>query len=638
MCGIAGFIDLSRSLADLDLQNMVRIMGNAIDHRGPDHQGLWADRAQGIALVHQRLSIIDGSHQGHQPMCSPDQRYVMSFNGEIYNFQSLRQELIQKGACFRGHSDTEVLIACFSYWGIDKTIKKINGMFAIALFDRQLNLLYLIRDRLGQKPLYYARQGHYFFFASELKALRRHPFFQANINHDALASYIRLNYVPAPLSIYQETFKLLPAHFLVVSLDHGDLSEPMCYWNHQLIAESAQHTLFSGSSKEAEEQLETLLKEAVRLRRVSDVPLGAFLSGGIDSSLVVSLMQAQSTQPIKTFTIGFKEAAYNEAHAARAVAMHLGTEHTEHYILAQQACDIIPKLPSVYDEPFSDVSQIPTYLLSQLTRQHVIVALSGDGGDEWFAGYHRHIWLPVLWRYFRCLPSILRPMCSKMITYLLSTVSNRWVGSYQKDRMMRVASLLRHQNPADMYTDLISSWYDPTSGLLQGNEERLSEIRDFFKQSHLDLTHRMMFLDAHHYLPDDILVKVDRASMAMGLEVRAPLLDYRIVEFAWHLPLAYKVAGQSGKKILKNILKKYLPATLIDRPKQGFGVPIGDWLKGPLQSWANDLLDPVFLKKQGYFNPQLIEKKWLAHQSGQSNEQYCLWNLLMFQCWLENTF
>ena len=638
MCGIAGFVDLSQSLSQETLTTIASCMVTAIQYRGPDYQGVWVDEKQGIALAHQRLAIVDCSTQGSQPMYSFNRRYVMIYNGEIYNFKTVKQALIQSGEQFRGHSDTEVLVNAFSTWGIDKTLKKINGMFSAVLLDRKANQIYLIRDRLGQKPLYYGKQGDYFFFASELKALLQHPNFQANICRDAVASYTRLNYVPAPLSIYRDIFKVLPGHYLRLDLESKQLSNAVCYWDHRAIAERSQKNLFIGTEQEAINQLAALLKNAVELRMIADVPLGAFLSGGIDSSLIVSLMQSQASKPIKTFTIGFQETHFNEANEAKLVANHLATEHTELYVSPNEAREVIPHLPSIYDEPFSDVSQIPTYLVSQLARRDVTVVLSGDGGDEFFSGYNRHFWVPLLWRRFGYLPSILKKPILKLFERFPPSFYNRLPGIGQKnagDKIYKLLAMLAHSSPVEMYMDLISSWKHPENVMLNGLDNTVAAYQSFFDTSSLDLMHKMMFLDASHYLADDILVKVDRASMAVSLEARAPLLDHRVVEFAWQLPLTHKATTRSGKQILKKILANYIPSSLIDRPKMGFGVPIGDWLRGPLKEWAFDLLNATTLKQQGFFNPATIEKKWREHQSGQRNWQYCLWNILMFQSWLE---
>ncbi|MCB1828077.1 MAG: asparagine synthase (glutamine-hydrolyzing), partial [Coxiellaceae bacterium] len=548
------------------------------------------------------------SASAHQPMHSKNQRHVMAFNGEIYNFKEIRQQLERQSEVFLSHSDTEVLLSAFNCWGIEKTLKTINGMFAIALFDRQENALYLIRDRIGQKPLYYAKQGDCFFFASELKALCQHPKFQRNINRDAVASYARLNYIPAPFSIYQKTFKLIPGSFLRFSLNNPILSSPNIYWDQEKIAESSQSQLSLLSYEAAEEQLEILLKDAVKKRMVSDVPLGAFLSGGIDSSLIVSLMQTQSSSPVRTFTIGFNEAKFNEANEARAVAKHLSTEHTEFYVSSEDARSIIPNLSTIYDEPFSDVSQIPTYLVSKLAREHVTVALSGDGGDEFFAGYNRHFWVPMLWKYFGFLPGLIKNPALHTLSLLSKMVSS--------SKFKKLIPMLMHRSPEAMYLDLISSWKEPNDLVVRGDDKTEYQYQQFFKQSSLDLVHKMMSLDARHYLPDDILVKVDRASMAVSLEARSPFLDYRIAEFAWKLPLQYKVKGQSGKLMLKSLLKKYIPEDLVDRPKMGFGVPIGQWLRGPLREWAGDLINSSLIQQQGYFDVTMIEKKWKEHQSG----------------------
>ena len=546
-------------------------------------------------------------------MHSNSQRYTMVYNGEIYNFKKLRQQLSAQGSIFKGHSDSEVLLAAFSQWGIEKTLDQINGMFAIALFDRDENILYLLRDRIGQKPLYYARFDQTILFGSELKALKKHPQFVANINRDALAEYSRFCYVPDPLSIYQKTYKLPPGHFIRIHIDESVVTDPICYWDHQAIIHSQENT-FLGTFEEAEEGLHRLLLDAVEARMLSDVPLGAFLSGGIDSSLIVALMQSQSKDPIKTFTIGFNQQAFNEAEEAKSVAHYLGTEHAELYVSPEKAQSVIPLLSTIYDEPFSDSSQIPTFLVAELAKQQVSVALTGDGGDEFFAGYHRHYWVPLFWKRFGCLPSYIKKPLLKCLTLLpanrwgqvfsmlhqigLKSLSARRIGN----KIHKAAAMLSHQCPSGMYLDLVSSWKVPSDVILGAADSLAEYYHDFFQSNSLGLVSQMLSLDARYYLPNDILVKVDRAAMAVSLEPRSPMLDHRVVEFAWSLPLAYKLQGRSGKLILKKLLSRYLPEHLIDRPKMGFSVPLSDWLRGPLRQWADDLLDPSVIRQQGFFN------------------------------------
>ncbi len=646
MCGIVGYIDFSKQSSHDELQSCALKMAAQLRHRGPDDQGVWVDPVAGIALAHRRLSIIDCSEAGHQPMLSVCKRYVLIFNGEIYNFAEMRGQLSKCNIDFRGHSDTEVLLAAFSEWGLKKTLDHLNGMFSIALWDRRERCLHLIRDRLGKKPLYYAWMDRTFLFASELKALRAHPCFHAHVDRDALASYLRMNYVPTPNTIYQNTYKLIPASYFSVPVNSMNKEiKPMLYWDHHAVALKNIEQPFVGSEGEAVRRLHDLLIYSVRMRMISDVPLGAFLSGGIDSSLVVALMQEQSSQPIKTFTIGFHENHFNEANEARAVATHLGTEHTELYITPKKAIAVIPKLPDIYDEPFSDISQIPTYLVSQLARQQVTVALSGDGGDEFFGGYNRHFLVPMLWRRLRRFPYVLKfPLLKAMIAIsplhwdvFFSRIQKYFPSKFRipnpGDKCHRLAAMLARRSPGSMYVGLVSSWENPESLMIDGEDRMRQVFNEYFSNSPLDFSHQMMYLDATTYLPDDILTKVDRASMAVSLEVRAPLLDYRIAELAWQFNLSSKIQKNKGKQLLRQVLSRYVPSALIDRPKMGFGVPIGEWLRGPLKPWAEGLLSDQRLRHDGFFDVAEVRKKWLQHQNGQYNWQCCLWNLLMFQLW-----
>jgi asparagine synthase (glutamine-hydrolysing) len=635
------------------MQRVVQQMSQTLLHRGPDDGGIWVDAEAGIALGHRRLSILDLSPEGHQPMHSASSRYVIVFNGEIYNFLELRQELKSLGHRFRGHSDTEVMLASFSQWGVEQAVQRFNGMFAFALWDRQEQVLHLGRDRLGEKPLYYGCIGQTFFFGSELKALKAHPRFQAEINRDALALYVRHNCIPAPYSIYQGIYKLPPGTILTWK-GFGELI-PMPYWSVQEAAEKGVANPFDGSEADAVAKLEALLQEAVALRMVADVPLGAFLSGGIDSSTVVALMQAQSSQPVKTFSIGFYEDSYNEAKDAKAVAQHLGCDHTELYVTPEEAIAVIPKLPTLYDEPFADSSQIPTFLVSQLARQHVTVTLSGDGGDELFAGYNRHFWGRSIWQKVGWVPRSVRQAGAHALTTLSPQMWDRlFLGfgsllpSQIKQRqpgykLHKLAEILAVDSPDSMYRGLVSHWKEPES-LVLGSIEPPTTLTDPKKWARLrDFTQRMIFLDTVTYLPDDILTKVDRASMGVSLEARVPYLDHRLVEFAWQIPLEMKIRNGQGKWLLRQVLYKYVPQNLIERPKMGFGIPIDDWLRGPLRDWAEDLLDEKRLREEGFFNPQPIREKWTEHLSGdaygrlrQRNWQYYLWNILMFQAWISN--
>jgi asparagine synthase (glutamine-hydrolysing) len=644
MCGLCGWIDYSIS-NQTHYRSTIERMNNSLLHRGPNSGGIWTDENAGIALGHRRLAIVDLSPEGHQPMVSANGRFVMVFNGEIYNFLELRRELENRSHRFRGGSDTEVMLAGFSEWGIETAVKRFNGMFAFALWDRQERVLYLGRDRLGEKPLYYGWMGQTFLFGSELKALKAHPKFSAEINRDALALYVRHCYIPAPYSIYQGIYKLPPGCLLTVR--SPEKVEPIPYWSAKSAAISGISQPFLGSETEAITQLDTLLRDAVNLRMMADVPLGAFLSGGIDSSTIVALMQAQSKKPIKTFTIGTDEKIYNEAQYARAVAQHLGTDHTELYVSAEDALAVIPKLPTLYDEPFADSSQIPTFLISQLTRQQVTVSLSGDGGDELFAGYNRHLWGRSFWQKFGWIPPNTRKMAAGAIAQLspetwdaIFQKSDRFIPHKLKlrqpgDKLQKLAEILAIRNPQSLYKRLVSNCQNAEAVVLGSTEPPtvLSDSKLWGEFS--DLTECMMYLDTVTYLPDDILAKVDRASMGVALEARVPYLDHRVVEFAWQIPLSMKIRDGMGKWLLRQVLYQYVPADLIERPKMGFAVPIERWLRGELRDWAEALLDERRLRQEGFFNPQPIRQKWEEHLSGRHDWKYYLWDILMFQSWLE---
>lgn len=645
MCGFAGFLQTKSVIAAEAMAPLARRMADALTYRGPDDAGNWADPAAGIALGHRRLSIIDLSPEGHQPMASASGRYVIAFNGEIYNFEYLRGELEGEHIAWRGHSDTEVMLAAFEKWGLEDALKKFNGMFAFALWDRRERTLAFARDRMGEKPLYYGWSGGTLLFGSELKALRAHPAWSAEINRDAIAAYLRHNYVPAPYSIYRGIFKLPAAHYLVVT--PHDRGEPRAYWNLREAAERGHQNPMTGSDREAVEGLDTLLRDAVRMRTVADVPVGVFLSGGIDSSTVVALMQAQSSNPVRSFSIGFDEAAYNEAQHAKAVAKHLGTDHTELYVTPAEAMDVIPSLPAIYDEPFADSSQIPTILVSKLARRHVTVTLSGDGGDELFCGYVRYFWGRRIWNKIGRVPSGVRGLAGKALTSLSPDAWNRLMGGVTRlvpstslkeltgHRVHKLAEVLSVPTPDVLYHGLISHWPDPNA-IVIGAREPATALNDPDQWAALDdFTARMMYLDAITYLPDDILVKVDRASMSVSLEARVPLLDHRVVEYAWRVPLSMKIRDEQGKWLLRQVLYRYVPRELVERPKMGFGVPIDSWLRGPLRDWAEDLLSESKLRAGGHFNPAPIREKWAEHLTGSRNWEYWLWDILMFQAWLD---
>lgn len=659
MCGLAGFFRAPDQSAN-DLTMSLSRMTDAIVHRGPDDSGAWVDAELGVALGHRRLSILDLSSHGRQPMASISGRYVIVFNGEIYNHRALRKELelplssqsspvgYQRTTGWRGHSDTEVMLATFERWGTEGALGRFNGMFAFALWDRRERVLHLARDRLGEKPLYYGWMGDTFLFGSELKALKAHPAWRGEIDRGAVALYIRHNYIPAPYSIYRGIRKLLPAHTISIPVANGkrETPQPSPYWSAKAVAEAGTRKPFAGTQIEAVESLDVLLRDAVALRMEADVPLGAFLSGGVDSSTVVALMQAQSSRPVRTFSIGFFEAGYNEAKQAQAVARHLGTEHTELYVTAAEAMAVIPGLPDVYDEPFADSSQIPTFLVSQMTRQHVTVALSGDGGDELFGGYNRYFWGRDIWRSVGWVPQSLRRAIAHGISVLplrawdgffrvvYPILPRRLQANLPGDKFQKLAKILACSSPEEMYRRLVSQG-DPESVVL-GAYEPPTALTDNAQWADVpDFTQRMMFLDLVSYLPDGILAKVDRASMAVSLEARVPLLDHRVVEFAWTLPLATKIRKGQGKWPMRSVLNMYVPRELIERPKMGFGVPVDVWLRGPLREWAENLLSDSRLYRDGYFHPAPIRQKWAEHVSGKRDWQYPLWGVLMFQAWLE---
>ena len=643
MCGICGIWDPSTSGHDMfdSLPNMT----SAIRHRGPDDAGTWSLPDSGIALGHRRLSIIDLSCEGHQPMTSVDGRYTMVYNGEIYNFREIRRELSALGFSFRGSSDTEVMLSAAVRWGVEETLRRLSGMFALAIWDKTTSRLYLARDRMGEKPLYYGWTGGVFLFGSELKALRAHPRWQGTVDRNALTLMLRHGYVPAPYSIYQGIRKLRPGTMMTFDGDHRDGLEAS-YWSaRDYIKEpSAEITV---SDAEGVSGLDNVLHTVISEQMISDVPLGAFLSGGVDSSVVVGIMQAVSSRPVRTFTIGFEETAFNEAPYAKAVAQHIGTDHTELYVTAREALATIPSLPLIYDEPFADSSQVPTFLLAQLTRQHVTVSLSGDGGDELFGGYPRYSIAKALWNNVRWLPY---PMRSGLGRLLQSPSPQQWNsvlrglrGALPKgvrtdasgDRVHKLAGYLRAVSTDEMYVGLVSQWQSPEDIVIGGVEPPTPLTSDSTGRKSWNLLTRLMYLDMISYLPDDILVKVDRATMAVSLESRAPFLDHRVVEFALGLPLSMKMRDGESKWILRRVLEKYVPSKLFERPKMGFGVPIDRWLRGPLKQWAGDLLSPDRLKREGYLHPGEITRKWNEHQAGNRNWHHQLWTVLMFQAWLE---
>ena len=645
MCGIAGLW----TQREADLEHVVLRMADRLRHRGPDDGGVWLDRSAGLALGHRRLSILDLSPDGRQPMTSASGRYVIVFNGEIYNFLDLRRELELNGshATFRGHSDTEVMLAAFDAWGAEAALRRFVGMFAFALWDRTDRRLYLARDHLGIKPLYYGWAGaDTLVFGSELRAIRQCPWLRPEIDRGSLALFLRHNCVPAPHAIYKGVYKLLPGHVLVTDSPSQSHAHVKPFWSAREAAERGVNDPFRGADGDAIDHLDRLLRDAVKSQMVSDVPLGAFLSGGVDSSTVVALMQAQSDRPVRTFTIGFEDPAYNEADDAKRVAQHLRTEHTELYVSAADAMAVIPMLPTMYDEPFADSSQIPTFLVSQLARRDVTVALSGDGGDELFAGYNRHAWLNYVWGRVGWVPPFLRRAAARGIGSVSAEAWNRsydcidtWLPRRLRQRMPgyklhRLAEILGERSPEAAYRSLVSHWKDPASVVIGAAEPRTVLTHGWDQCGIRDVTEKMMCLDTLTYLPDDILTKVDRASMAVSLEARVPLLDHRVVEFAWQLPLSMKLRDGQGKWALRQVLYRYVPRDIIERPKSGFGIPVDAWLRGPLRDWAEDLLDEGRLRREGLLDPKPVRQKWAEHLEGRRSWQYHLWDVLMFQAWL----
>ena len=650
MCGFCGFFQgPSGAIA---LPDVIERMNSRITHRGPDDSGAWFDVGLGLALGHRRLSILDLSPAGHQPMHSKCGRYVIAFNGEIYNHLTLRKQVAELGAApgWRGHADTETLLACFAAWGVERTLRATVGMFAIALWDRQEKVLTLARDRMGEKPLYYGWQGRTLLFGSELKSLKAHPDFRSEVDRDALTLLLRHNCIPAPFSIYKGISKLMPGHFVRLTLTNSDearRAHPQPYWRLNDAVEEGIQNPFVGSEAEAIALLERQLSESIADQMLADVPLGAFLSGGVDSSTIVALMQAQSQRPVRTFTIGFDESGYDEATHAKAVAAHLGTDHTELYVRPEDALKVIPKLPAIYCEPFSDSSQIPTFLVSQLARQHVTVALSGDGGDELFGGYNRYLSARKVWGKMQRLPSGARHAAAGLLHTLSPAawdrlfelakpmLPKRFHLATPGDKAHKLADVLALSDGHAFFHQLTSHWKDPASVVMGAHEPRtlLTDPNAWPKTDCFE--HWMMAMDAQTYMADDILVKVDRAAMANSLETRVPMLDHRVAELAWRMPLGLKIKDGQGKWLLRQVLYRHVPKALIERPKMGFGIPLDGWLRGPLREWAEDLLDESKMNEQGFLRPEPIRRMWAEHVSGRRNWQHHLWDVLMFQAWLQ---
>lgn len=642
MCGLVGFRSLGAIGEDSGV--VAHAMAERIQHRGPDDSGVWVDQDSGIALAHRRLSILDLSPAGHQPMLSVSGRWVIVFNGEIYNHLELRKDLETMGAApvWRGHSDTETLLAGIEAWGVDATLKRCVGMFAIAIWDRAERTLWLARDRAGEKPLYYGWQGDSFLFGSELKALRAHPAFTANVDRGAIALFLRHNYVPDPYSIYTGIRKLPPGTWLKLGPGERE-ADPVAYWSLAEVAERGCARPFAGTESDAIDQVEQVLSVAVRRQMLADVPLGALLSGGIDSSLITALMQAQSSRGVRTFTIGFDERDYDEARYSNAVAAHLGTEHTQLVLSANDVMALVPMLPAMYDEPFADSSQLPTHLVMQLARRHVTVALSGDAGDEFFGGYNRYFLGPAVWKRVGWLPAPLRRVIGQALTAIPAGAMNSAFGGVSNmlgialpgDKAHKLGRRLREvRNLDDLYVALVTEWPDAAGMVVNGTipDNLLDRRADWPKLR--DPVARMMALDALTYLPGDILTKVDRAAMSVSLETRAPFLDREVMELAWTLPPSMKLRDGKGKWILRQVLARHVPKSLFERPKMGFGIPLDQWLRGPLRDWASDLLSEQRLRREGFLRPEAITLTWQAHLRGDGSFGYRLWSVLMFQAWL----
>lgn len=646
MCGIAGVLDPTGALSSEALHHMARAMGEALAHRGPDDHGTWADGRAGIALAHRRLSVIDLSAEGHQPMLSASGRYAITYNGEIYNYVAIRRELEAIGAApaWRGHSDTEAMLAAFERWGVADALQRFNGMFAYALWDRQDRVLHLARDRMGEKPLYYCVMRGRFAFGSELAALRAVPSFRGEIDRDALALLLRYNYVPAPWSIYRDVRKLRPGERAEIRCDdEGAPNVRTCsYWS---VAEVARRGIALPGpldEREAADRVRAELDRSVCLRMVGDVPVGAFLSGGIDSTLVTATMQRLSSQRVRTFTIGFGEREYDEAPWARRVASHLGTDHTEHYVTDAEARAVVPLLPTMYGEPFADSSQIPTFLVSKLARGSVTVALTGDGGDELFCGYERYVRnllierMPAFVR--RTAASTLRALpahcAAKAASTLQAVLPRRHRFTHASGRLRKLGTALGHANPRQRYLSLVSLWND---GLPLAGPREVTGPPEHFAAEDPDLAVApwMMLSDQRSYLPDDVLAKVDRASMSIALETRLPLLDHELVACAWSIPDALKLRNGHGKHLLRVLLTLDVPAELVERPKRGFAVPLGAWLRGPLREWAEALLDDTRLKCDGFLDADRVRRRWHATLADSSRSPEEIWGVLMFQSWLE---
>jgi asparagine synthase (glutamine-hydrolysing) len=641
LCGLTGFLDFARTIPSDALADLVGRMAATLDHRGPDDAQSWVDGEAGVALGFRRLAIVDLTEAGRQPMVSASGRFVIVYNGEVYNAEALRPQLARAGIGFRGRSDTEVILEACAAWGVAATVKQLVGMFAFALWDRAERRLTLVRDRMGIKPLYYGRFGRTFLFGSQPKSFRPHPAWAGEIDRDSLAAFLRFAYIPAPRSIHLGLQQLRPGHLAEIGPDGSVAST--CYWDIRARAAAGRAARSEIGDDDAVEAFDALLRDAVAERLIADVPLGALLSGGIDSSTVVALMQAQSSRPVRTFSIGFEEEGFDEAPHAAAVARHLGTDHHQLYVAPAHARDVIPDLPRWWDEPFADSSQIPTLLVSAMARRHVTVALSGDGGDELLAGYNRYLHGKRLIDWTEAVP---RPLRSAGASLLQAVPAGAWDGlarvlpgrlrpARAADRAAKLAEMLRAGAEERLYRQLVGQWPQPAA-LVPGAVEPVDAIWTGALAAEIpDFVERMQLIDMLTYLPDDILTKVDRASMAVGLEARVPLLDHRVVEHCFQLPARMKIRNGETKWLLRRVLDRYVPRALVDRPKMGFGVPIDRWLRGPLRDWAEALLEPGRLAAEG-FDPAPIRARWHQHLSGAVNGQYPLWCVLMYQSWRQH--
>jgi asparagine synthase (glutamine-hydrolysing) len=646
MCGIVGIVN--DNLREEELEHNLKQMTNSIRHRGPDGDGLWHNASIGIGLGHTRLSVIDLSLEGHQPMVSNSGRFVIVYNGEVYNYKFLKKELEQLGHSFKSNSDTRVILQAIEEWGVEKAVKRFNGMFAIAVFDKRDNMLHLVRDRLGIKPLYYGIINDIFIFSSELKAIKACPTIEVDIESESISTFITKGHIPSPNSIYKNIFKLLPGHFLKINLTNSPLNYfNECYWSALEKMEIGLKYPFEGNEKELTYELEKLIGQSVKDHMVADVPLGGFLSGGIDSSLIIALMQKNCNHAINTFTVGFSEADYDETIYASETAKILGTNHTHIMLLQEECLNIIPSLGEIFDEPFADPSQIPTLLVSQIASKHVKVCLSGDGGDELFAGYDRYYALQKIWKLTGWLGHRGRLELGKLLRIIpintLSKIFSRI--PIQKrlsgrsgaigDKLHKLSGVLNGRTPEEIYLKMMSHWKDENNVVINYEKTQIDPLLQNDYSSLSKIITKLTYIDSISYLPDCILTKLDRASMSASLEARVPLLDHRVFEFAAKIPIKQKYKNGRGKRPLTNILSKHLPEHLYNRPKMGFGVPVGKWLTGSLRDWAESMISPERLKNEGYFHPHTVRKRWEEHLSGRRNWQYDLWNILMFQAWLE---